>query len=292
MNFQEKVDYYKYNRQELTKAILLSIFILILIIISFFVFTNFKDEFTKSLETAKNQLTGRYWFIESVTPDETSSTFSLNMKSSVGNIRNYSGVLSYGLSKNGQLLAIHNNEGVFIVSLEDESKKSIKTPQDKFSGDLGEVINWNRNDSYFAIPVLVPNPSHTEVWVYTDKGELYTSIAVNMPVSETGKTIVEPAYFSNKTDVLLLRTYKQDDLDFIQEGATPYSKYNLPIYLNTYSIQGKMIQEFNIRDYDDQGSNMVYMWDHDSNYIKYVIYTGNVPDVTKDYLFTKLAANE
>ena len=291
MNLHTKLEYYQYNKHERTKTILLCVLIFTAIIVGFFVFTNFKDKVTETLETAKDSLSSRYWFIEKITPDVASNTFALDIKSNIGNVRNYSGILSYGISQTGQLLAIHNNEGVFIINLDDESKRNIKTPQDKFSGDFGEVIDWSKNDEYFAIPVVVQNPTRTEVWVYTTKGELYTSISANIPVSESGRSVVEPVYFSNRSNILLLRTYKQDDLDFIQQGSAPYSTYSLPIYLNTYSIQGKMIQEFNIRDYDETGSNMIYMWDEDSNYIEYFIYTNIVPDVTKDYLFTKLAAN-
>lgn len=290
MNISQKLEYYRYNKHEITRSILLSVFILVLIIITFVVTTDFRKEISETLEDAKVALTPRYWFIEKVTPDTTTSNFTLNMKSNVGNVRTYSEILSYGLSQNGQLLTIHNNEGVFIINLEDESKKNIKTPQDKFSGDVGEVIDWNKDDSYFVLPVLIPEPNRTEVWVYTKDGDLYTTINADIPVSETGKTIVEPVYFSKKSDILLTRTYKKDDLEFIQQGDAPYSIYDLPVYLNTFNLKGDMIQEYEIRDYETEESNVIYFWDENSNYIQYNIYTSKIPDISKDYLFTKLAA--
>ncbi len=291
MNLRNEVEFYRTNKLRLGRDIFLSILILGFFLIGFWAATYFSNQIDTSLKNASATITPRYWYIQKVTPDK-NNKFTLAVQSSIGNVRNYENIISYGLSQSGRYLALHNIEGIYIIDLEDESRKTVAAPVDKFFGDIGEVFSWNNDDEYFALPVVVQSPKqHTEVWIYKKDGTLYSTITADIPVSESGKSIVEPVYFSKKDNILLIRTYKTDDLSFVQDSSKKYSLYDLPIYLDTYNLEGKMIEEFNVRDYDTTGTNIIYFWNQTADYIEYYIYKNTPPDITKDYLFTKQVAD-
>lgn len=230
-----------------------------------------------------------FWDINKSQPSDTSNQFDLTLTSNAGNIRTYTNLISYGLSKNGQYLAANSANGLEIIDLNEDNK--IKVVTHSFGGDYGNSIGWTYDSEHFALSIINNlDPKDTAILIFDKEGTLTKELAVNIPTKITDKVIVEPVQTSPRENLILIRTYKAEDQEFVKADGSDYSVSELPIYLTILRPTGEVLEEYNVRDYDEGTTEIEYQWDfRRAGVVKYVLYNVNaLPDFSNDFIFTKL----
>lgn len=251
-----------------------------------------EDE-NNSTEDSAQESHQLYWEITKIEPNsDNSSQFDITIESNAGNIRNYKGLYSFGISKDGTKLATNSLRGLEIIDLESDTAKSVSTPTEVFRGDSGNVISWSSSGKYFALSIINnQNVTDTRIWIFNDTGDIQKEITAFLPTYEGSVISVEPVYFSKNGELLLTRTYLSEDMNEVKEDGSKYKVGELPIFLTVFDVGGKKVKEFMVRDFDTQESNILYGWDQrNDKFIKYYVFEkGQTPDFSSDYLFTKIA---
>src|SRR5690606_621279 len=234
----------------------------------------------------------RFWHIDKAEPSESNGgLYKLTLISNAGNLRYYDNVRSYGLSQSREYLTLVSNESITTIKLIDEEQTTAKLPAQKFSSSFGDQVTWNYDNTSFALAVYTEDKTNqTKIWIFDLNGDLIKEIEANLPVSMDKKTI-EPILFSKGGNFILARTYKALDAEEVKEDGSNYKVTELPIYLTVYDLNGDIIKEVMVRDYDEKGSTTVfYQWNlRDSTYLEYILHGRNEKiDPYQSYLFTKV----
>lgn len=231
-----------------------------------------------------------FWDINKSQPSDTPNQFDLTLTSNAGNIRTYDHLISYGLSKDGQFLATNSANGLEIINLNEDTKTKIATHA--FSGDYGNVIGWTYDSKHFALSVINNlDPNDTAILIFDQEGTLTKELSVTIPTKTSdNKVIVEPVQTSPRENLILIRTYKDEDQEFVKADGSDYTVAELPIYLTILRPTGDVLEEYNVRDYDEGATELEYQWDfRRAGVVKYVLYNVNAaPDFSNDFIFTKI----
>lgn len=236
-----------------------------------------------------------YWSISKVEPNPSGDKlgYTVTVKSSIGNLRNYSNVQSFGLSNDRRHLVISVASNMDIVNLADDVHTKVNIPF-AYSGDLGNVISWAPQDKFAAIAVMKDqNVNDTHVVVFNAQGTIIQDIKGNFTyVNANGINQVYPAKFSPTADLIATRVFKTEDVTIYSGGSQSYSVNQLPAYLAIYNAAGELRTEFPVRDADNANAKVIYIWSMDGNYIKFANIKGDAEvNYADDYLFTQQLVN-
>jgi hypothetical protein len=221
-----------------------------------------------------------YWEIEKVSPnDDNPQHFDIVLMSNAGAIKNYDNLLSYGLSHSRDHIAIHANNGIEIINLNDDSSQNIIFSEESFVGDSGNSLSWTFDDQYIVFTALnTVNINDTRVWVIKKDGSEINSF--NAPIiswqDETGKVYVEKAISSPFNSLILTRTYREEDLLVLNEDNLEYQLTELPVILSIYTLKGNLVETLEIRDFGDADDKIYFAWDlENQGFIKYGIFSSS-----------------
>jgi hypothetical protein len=236
-----------------------------------------------------------YWSINKVEPNPEGDKvgYTVSVMSSIGNIRRYSNVQSYGLSNDRRYIALSVASNLDIVDLGTDIHTKVNMPF-AYSGDFGDVVTWSAQDKYIALAVMKDqNPDDTHLLVFTNKGDLVKDVSGKFTYGmEAGANKVFPARFAPGSELILTRTYKSDDLAVYSASSKPYTVEQLPAYLSIYNVQGEKRAEYPVRDADNTGTKVIYTWNMDGSAIKYAVVRGNKEiNYADNYLFTTQLVN-
>ena len=234
-----------------------------------------------------------FWDIEMIQANIANpQNFNLTVMSNAGQLRSYEDLISFGLSKDGHSLAVNSTKGLEIITLNDDSRKLITPPLEQFAGDSGNAITWNFENKYFALSIVnTKNIADTRIWIFDNDGKLQKEIQTHIPVRQSGKPIVESVQFSGSNNAILARTYKTVDSLETKEDGTQYTQSELPVYLTVFDLNGQIIKDLMIRDFDVNGTQVYFGWDlKNPKLVKYGIFlNGETIDPSLEYKFTKIS---
>lgn len=234
-----------------------------------------------------------YWKLDKIEPaTENKGQFNITVGSNAGTIRNYKDLFSFGLSQDRQLLAVNSQRGLEIINLKEDTRTAVKVPGDQYSGDLENSITWSTDSKLFALSIINnKDVNDTRIWVFTKDGELQKEIKTTLPTYSGVRITVEPVQFSKQGTMLLTRTYNVKDTEDTKEDGSAYTVEELPIYLTVFDMNGTVVKNLMVRDYNLNKSTVYYTWDlKKERFIDYLVYSkGDSIDPTQDYLFTKVS---
>lgn len=201
------------------------------------------------------------WMIDQATVSG-DGTFTLRMMSSIGNLRTYTGVRSYGLSNSGRILALSTDATFQLINLADDSATEFLLPF-AYSGDYGEAITWSPNDDNFAFVVSNETDSLGATLVIMDADgevvqevqDLFASYSIN------GETKFFPAVFSPTNKLILTRTYEDTSLPVERD----------PAVLKVFNLAGSVRKEISLRDGVPTEDQISYMWNAAGDTVLYRI---------------------
>jgi hypothetical protein len=229
------------------------------------------------------------WTISRVDPS--GSDFDLTLTSSIGNVRRYNGVRSYGLSNDRKILITSNNTALNIVSLPEDTRTKIAAPFD-YAGDVGQAISWTADDKYFAMAVYKgQDVNDTHVVVYTKAGEVFKDVKDTFTTrAVTGGTALYPVKFSSSHNSFIARAYKSEDKDYYKSQNLTVDQ--LPAYLRVYNLEGQVNKELPVRDASTTGTTVVYFWDETGGYVLYRVMANNTEvNYADETQFVKVGIN-
>lgn len=258
--------------------ILLFVTMILLIVIIMAMFSSYIEIIQRKEDTSTNSqpttLDTAQWQIEKYQPSvEDQNLIDLQIKSSIGNLREYLGIRSFGLSNSRQKIVISNKSGLELIDLTTNTAKTIDSPF-TYSGDLGDVISWSVDDKYFAFSVARnANPHDSHVLVFNEDGSLFKDISGNFAYYvRNGQAVMYHTRFSPTSALLLTRSYKLSDFGTGELDSTATNKVDLaPVYLHIYTATGEPIKEISVRDFVTISDSVTYLWNNDGESIKYLI---------------------
>lgn len=257
------------------------LFVVVVLVVGIFVNSYFDDIiYTPGGSVATPNLENAAWKVKSVAP-ATADSYTLELKSSIGNLRTYEGVRSYGISATGKFMAMTSNRGLEVVNLADNSAQAINTPFD-ITGDLGEIISWSYNDDYFAIPVYNVTDSMAHLLIFSQNGTSVKDYDTNIAYKrESEKITMYPALFSPKENYVLVRSFNDTD-------SSTSIVSNKAVILTAVNIEGKSVWETDARN-SSTDTELIYNWSADGKYVySAVIANGAVINYANQNLFTKV----
>lgn len=213
-----------------------------------------------------------YWEITKIEPNKDSSqNFDLTLQSNAGVIQNFNNVLSFGISQNGQYLAIHTDNGIEVVDLNNYASKKVVFEGDAYAGDSQEALSWSYDSNYFALGLVnTNNLTDSKIWVIDNNAEIVNSFSANLIVEQSDKVRVGNVYFSPFNKLILARTYSADDQLELKEDGNEYMHTELPVFLSVYNIDGQEVSRYQVRDFEVPSSNVYYQWDSSKEgFVKY-----------------------
>lgn len=216
-----------------------------------------------------------FWEIEQVSPNQDNTqNFDIVVQSNAGVIQNFENLISYGISNNGQYLAIHTDSGIEIVTLSTEERAQVLFEGDSYVGDYGNAFTWSNDNNFFAFgAVNTNNLTDTRIWIVSRDGEISNFIELPLIVEQSDKIRVETVQFSPFNSFLLARAYSEDDFLELNENNEEYQLTELPVRLQVYNIEGTQLEDIQIRDFDTSGSQIYYGWDSlQPGYLEYGIF--------------------
>lgn len=221
------------------------------------------------------------WSVAEASPSGSSDgSFNLVLNSSIGNIRRYSAVRSYGISADGKYLAISNDAGLQVVNLTTDTSQEIQLGF-AFSGDSGEAISWSPDGRYMAFIARAENqPEQASLIVVSRQGELMTkSSGFFTYYTQGGRNLYFPARFSPTNNLILTRT-------FINEAAVAAQD---PVELKVFNVDGGERKVIYVRDEVPAPDQVVYTWNRAGDSILYrVDSVGTAVDYSKEHSFTRI----
>jgi len=244
----------------------------------------------KPSDTATN-ISDATWTISRVDPSTSGTEFDLTLASSIGNVRRYNGVRSYGLSNSRRTLIISNNTALNIVSLPEDTRTKISAPFD-YAGDVGQVISWTADDSHFAMPVYkAQDTTDTHVVVYTKEGAVFKDIKDTFTTHSTSAgTALYPVKFSFTSNSFIARAYKAEDKDYYKPQNLTVDQ--LPAFLRVYNLEGKVTKELPVRDASTSNNSVVYFWDQTGKFVVYRVVANDAPvNYADESQFVKVGIN-
>lgn len=207
-----------------------------------------------TLETA-------FWETSTLTPSlENPGHFDLTVISSIGNLRRYPNIRSFGISNGGQKLAISTDQSFSVVDLRDNSSTILDLPF-AYVGDSGEALSWSDDDQYIAFTAISEpeNPKSQLIIIKVDDASAKV-ISENFAYSgDRSNPILYPAKFSPLGKFILTRVF---DGDHPQLAETS---------LIMYDTLGNLRKEIIVRAEVPQNDQIVYMWDDTGRYVYYLV---------------------
>lgn len=234
------------------------------------------------------------WEVSEVSPNEDNpQNFNVTLISNSGSIVTYSDVLSYGISNAGNAIAIHINNGIDIINLNEDTSQTIMFSEESYVGDSGDALSWNYNDEYIAFTALnTNNLTDTRIWIISVDGSSVDFIEASLisRQNESGKVTVDPVYFSPYSNLLLTRSYSEADRLELTSENEEYQLTELPVFLKVFSISGQERDVIEIRDFDESETQIYYNWDVlQENFIEYGVFEADeLIDPTNDSVITRV----
>jgi hypothetical protein len=263
---------------QIRQNLLLVIFPALILVLVVLISVTFSiQRYIAQTKNQPNTLASASWEIEKVTT--TGGSFVLELQSSIGNLRRYSGLKSYGLSNDGKTLAVSTDAGIELIDLATEKSTPI-TLAFAFSGDFGEALSWSHDNQEIAF-IASKNLSSSEanLIVINTKGEVISQALSSFSYSvASGSKVFFPAKFSPTNKVILTRTFdnqnNRDELD--------------PAQLKLFNIAGTIRKEIPLRDAVPKLDQITYTWSRDGERVLYSINpVGSVVDYAKEYSFNQ-----
>lgn len=231
---------------------------------------------------ATPNLDNAYWRVRTVTatPGKTDS-YTLELKSSIGNLRTYEGVRAYGISSSGKYLAMTSSRGLEVINLAENTAQMVNTPFD-IAGDLGETISWSHNDSYFAVPAFNKEEDAAHLLLFSQNGTTVKDYTPNLAYKREGDNIVMyPVLFSPVETRVLVRSFNDADTStsVIKDKA---------VILTVVDLDGKNVWEYDARN-SSNNTEVIYNWSVDGKYAYFAVVPNNtVINYANQNLFTKV----
>lgn len=268
-----------------TKVLIVAfcLFVLVVLVVGIFVNSYLDVIMAKpGTNVATPNLDTAYWRVRSaaLTPGKNDS-YELELKSSIGNLRTYEGVRAYGISGTGKYMAITSSRGLEVIDLAENTAQTINTPFD-ITGDLGEIITWSHNDSYFALPVYNVEDSAGHLLLFSQNGTTVKDFTPNLAYKREGENIVMyPVLFSPVETRILVRSFNDTD------NSTSVIN-NKAAIVNVIDLDGKTVWEYDARG-SSNNTELIYNWSVDGKYVYFAVIPNNtVINYANQNLFTKV----
>ncbi len=218
------------------------------------------------------------WAVQTVIPSSTGDgTVSLTVVSSIGNIRTYSGVRSYGISNNGQTLAVSTDTNFKFIDLASNSEKALLLPF-AYAGDRGEAISWSPTDEEIAIIVTNVTDGNIDLLMIIDRdGEEVARVKDDFAYfMQDGEKVYYPPKFSPTSKLVLTRTFEDE------EKAADLDPANLKIF----NILGGLRKEIAVRDGVTKSDQIIYFWNTEGDTVLFSADPiGTEPNYSKEFEF-------
>ena len=233
-------------------------------------------------DSGDTTLDSAYWQVVSTRQStETASAYDIDLESSIGNLRTYTGVRSFGLSNDGKRLAAVKEDNFLVIDLAADTTQATSIPYG-ISGNKAASISWSFDDKYFALGAIKTEDGTQHILVVSAAGEVYQDIQAGLAYKEfSSEKVIYPVYFSPTNYHLLARKYEQDN------GAAKVSQ--MPVTLAIYQVDGRSIWEETIRGSALDSSELIYGWGGSGKQIVYATVAANTPvNFADQHLFTML----
>jgi hypothetical protein len=222
------------------------------------------------------------WKIDSVVPSpKQDGTFTLTVQSSIGNIRRYAGVKSYGISNDGLTLALSTDSNFRFVNLPTDEARDI-TFSFSYGGDIGEAIAWSPEDEEVAMIVSKTSGGNLPVLIVIDveSGAVIAEATDSFYYEEVaGQRRYVPARFSPTAKLILTRTFEDKDKP---AGLDP-------VNLKVYNLAGKLRKEIPVRDTISKADQITYTWSRDGEKVLFSANSiGTKINYAQEYQFTQV----
>ncbi|BCX14316.1 MAG: hypothetical protein KatS3mg085_848 [Candidatus Dojkabacteria bacterium] len=257
--------------------IVLLVLLVILVPLSFILAIVTTNQINRDVVIEDNTSPTIFWNIKQVSPNvDNPQHFDLLLESSSGAIKTYRDILSFGLSNSKTMLAIHLNNGIEIIDFINDSSKNVIFSEESYVGDSGNSLSWSFDDNFIAFTAVnTSNINETRVWIISNDGSQIQSFQAPLISwqDETGKVYVEKIEFSPFNNLLLARTFREEDRLLLNDDNQEYQLTELPVLLTVYDIKGQVVENIEIRDYGSAKDKIYFSWVKDSpGYIKYGVF--------------------
>jgi len=237
---------------------------------------------TSNKEVVTTQDTAPVWDFQKIEP--TGTTYTLTLKNNYGQVRTYTEISSFGLSFKGEYLAIYKSGLFQVINLNtDEVAAKYENLISTIFINKGESLSWNTKDSLFVTSVLDTQKKVTYIGYFDI---LYSSAALNRVNIPYTDGYIEPAVFSYTNNLILVRTYSIDDLEYPNPDGSRPNMYQVPAYLNVYDDASSLINEFQVSDYSS-GTYIDYGFDERGR-VKYLISDTPIANPVADDRYVKV----
>lgn len=231
-------------------------------------------------------LSNASWKISKITPD--GAVYDVELMSSIGNVRTYKALRSFGLSGDGMKFAAISSSGTDIINMSDESRLKFDPPF-AFTGDNGDVIGWSADSKFFGMAVFKEEaPQGTHILVYGSDGKIVKDIEASVAYQMiNNKPVPFPVKFSPASALMLARTYSTDDLT--DETAISNEVQKVPAILRVYDTTGHVVKEIELANSLSESTAVIYQWGERGKTIQYLVQGKDMPvDYSRPGLFTKV----
>lgn len=282
---------YKYTtRKGPSISSVLLIFFAVVVVFGAVVVGSFLNNYIDNLQpvdlavadSEDHTLNTAYWNITEVKQNaDTPNTYDLNLESSIGNLRSYTGIRSFGLSNAGNKLATIKGDNFEIIDLAADTVATAPLPF-SVGGDKAEVISWSFDDKYFALSTFNLTDNTTHILILSAVGEIHQDIKAQLAYkSFGGENVPYPVYFSPHNYYVLARTFEQDN------NVAKVSQK--PVTLAIYKVDGRSIWEETVRGSVTDESELIYSWNSTGKQVAYAIVQADKPvNYANKHLFTQL----
>lgn len=210
-------------------------------------------------DNANTALTAK-WHVIKATVDA-QGNYTLNLKSTIGSIREITKVRSYSISSNGQKVAISTGSGIQVINLINETTQDLTVPF-PYNGDGGKAITWSHDDELLAVIVAKDQQiQNGTLLIYSKDGKIVKEISGKFTYNMNSRNYY-PAKFSFVGNYLIARTYKEATEPEL--GAA---------YLTVFDMQGNEVRQIKLRDAVSTPDQIVYSWAPKTVNIQYRITT-------------------
>ncbi|RMD77089.1 hypothetical protein D6810_02050 [Candidatus Dojkabacteria bacterium] len=279
------------NTTSWVKSLLFPILVVFVILLSL-ILSNLTIQVQKSnsgLNSTKSTVNPSYkWkLLSQVVSEEFHEYSNIELVSDVGAVKIVEQVISYGISNNQDVFVAYTSGGLEIHDLNRNTVEQVIIEGKKLSKLAREGIAFSYDDKYFILAAGVEESRYgTQILVYSREGELVNKIDASIYYTET----VSKPIFSPNSNVFAIRTYVEEDLEFLKPDGSKYQLGELPINISIFNIFGEELKLINVRDYGSVNTELFLKWDSDNRYIKYVLFDNrNVPNLRNENIFNKIS---
>lgn len=215
-----------------------------------------------------NTLEAAGWIISKAEP--TGTTLKITATSSIGNVRTYENVRSFGMSNDGTRLALSTATDLNLIDMPTNTSTKVELPY-AYYGDMGEQISWANDDTFFTIAgfkELTDDEGH--ILIFTAEGKLAQDIRTQIALTFVdGQKVAAKAKFSPDRKLIVVRTYNLEDHQIEPDVAIA----NLPAALTVFNLEGQPHETVYIGE--TAGKQLIYTWGESSHKLRYLLTDGN-----------------